>query len=222
MRLILLGAPGVGKGTQATLLSKALSIPHISTGDMFRYHISSNTHLGVEAKQYIEKGMLVPDEITVGMVADRLKQQDCRNGFVLDGFPRTIQQAEFLDKILKDLNIQLDMVINITLDDREIIKRLSGRRICPQCNAVYHIEDNPPTNEGVCDNCGTGLVQREDDKEETIVKRLQVYHSQSEPILEYYKDKVKIVNIESHKLLEVTTKRVFEAVGVDYKTLNVC
>ncbi|MBM7581868.1 adenylate kinase [Caldicoprobacter guelmensis] len=222
MRLILLGAPGVGKGTQATLLSKALSIPHISTGDMFRYHISNNTDLGMEAKQYIDKGMLVPDEITVGMVADRLKQQDCRNGFVLDGFPRTIQQAKFLDKILKDLNIQLDMVINITLDDREIIKRLSGRRICPQCSAVYHIEDKPPKNEGLCDNCGTGLVQRGDDKEETIIKRLQVYHSQSEPILEYYKDKVKIVNIESHKLLEVTTKRVFEALGVDYKTLNAC
>jgi adenylate kinase len=222
MRLILLGAPGVGKGTQATMLSKALSIPHISTGDMFRYHISNNTDLGKEAKQYIDKGMLVPDEITVGMVADRLKQQDCTNGFVLDGFPRTMQQAKFLDETLKDLNIQLDMVINITLEDREIIKRLSGRRICPQCSAVYHIEDKPPTNEGLCDNCGTGLVQREDDKEETIAKRLQVYHSQSEPILEYYKDKVNIVNIESHKLLEETTKRVCKAVGIDYKTLNVC
>jgi adenylate kinase len=222
MRLILLGAPGVGKGTQATLISKALSIPHVSTGDMFRYHISNNTDLGMKAKQYIEKGMLVPDEITVGMVADRLKQEDCQNGFVLDGFPRTIQQAIFLDKILKDLNIQLDMVINITLDDRNIISRLSGRRICPRCNAVYHIEDKPPKNDGVCDNCNAKLIQREDDKEETIIRRLQVYHSQSEPILEYYKNKVKIVNIESHKLIEVTTKRVFDALGVDYKMLNIC
>jgi len=221
MRLMLLGAPGVGKGSQATLIAKALSVPHISTGDIFRYHIANSTGLGMKAKQYIEKGMLVPDEVTVEIVAERLKQDDCKNGFVLDGFPRTMQQALFLDEILKDLNIQLDMVINITLDDRSIINRLSGRRICPHCNVVYHIKDNPPKIVGICDNCNATLIQRDDDNEETIIKRLQVYHKQTEPLFEYYKNKVKLINVESNKSIDITTKLVFSALGIDNVVLHV-
>ncbi|WHH60131.1 adenylate kinase [Petroclostridium sp. X23] len=220
MRLMLLGAPGVGKGSQATLIAKALSVPHISTGDIFRYHIANSTDLGIKAKQYIEKGSLVPDELTVEIVGDRLKQDDCKNGFILDGFPRTIQQAVFLDEILKDLNIQLDEILNITLDDRSIVNRLSGRRICPQCNFVYHIEDKPPKYDGVCDKCNTAIIQRDDDKEETIIKRLEVYHKQTVPLFEYYSDTVKLVNVESNKLFEVTTKLVFNALRLENVTLN--
>lgn len=214
MRLMLLGAPGVGKGSQATLIAKALSVPHISTGDIFRYHIAGNTDLGMKAKQYMEKGMLVPDEVTVEIVADRLKQDDCKNGFVLDGFPRTMQQAHCLDVILKDLNIRLDIIINIILDDRSIINRLSGRRICPQCNVVYHIADKPPKFDGMCDDCNAALIRRDDDAEETIVKRLKVYHKQTEPLIGYYKNRVAVVNVESNDLIDVTTKLVFEAVGI--------
>lgn len=214
MRVMLFGAPGVGKGTQAVLIAKELSVPHISTGDIFRYHIANNTELGIKAKQYIDKGLLVPDELTVEIVADRLKQDDCDKGFILDGFPRTIQQAKFLDEILKDLNIKLDVILNITLDDASIVKRLSGRRVCKQCNVVYHVEDNPPKVEGVCDKCNVDLIQRDDDNEETIINRLKVYHKQTEPLLEYYKDKVKIVSIESNKSVDVTTEQVFKALGI--------
>lgn len=216
MRLMLLGAPGVGKGSQAALIAKALSVPHISTGDIFRYHIANATDLGVKAKEYIEKGMLVPDEVTVEIVADRLKKDDCNNGFILDGFPRTLEQAQFLDGILEKLDIQLDRILNITLDDNSIIIRLSGRRICPQCNNVYHLQDKPPKCGGICDNCNTVLMQRDDDNEETIIKRLHVYHRQTEPLFEYYKDNVEIINVESNILFETTTKLVFSALEIAY------
>lgn len=214
MRLMLLGAPGAGKGSQATQISKALSVPHISTGDMFRYHINNNTDLGKEAQQYMEKGLLVPDELTVNIVADRLKQDDCKNGFILDGFPRTINQAKFLDDVLNSLKIKLDCILNIVLDDNTIIKRLSGRRICPQCAAVFHIEDKPPLREGICNNCDSELIQRDDDNEETIVKRLKVYHEQTKPLIEYYKDKVKMLNVQSQKSFAETTKNVFDSLGI--------
>lgn len=211
---MLLGAPGVGKGSQATLIAKALSVPHISTGDIFRYHITGNTDLGMKVKQYMEKGMLVPDEVTVEIVADRLKQDNCKKGFVLDGFPRTMRQAHCLEVIIKDLNIRLDMIINIVLDDRSIINRLSGRRICPQCNIVYHITDKAPKFDGLCDDCNVALIRRDDDNEETIVKRLQVYHKQTEPLLEYYKNKVTVANVESNEFIDVTTKIIFGVLGI--------
>ncbi|MCX7842242.1 MAG: adenylate kinase [Clostridia bacterium] len=214
MRLMLLGAPGVGKGSQAVLLAKALSVPHISTGDIFRCHIVNNTELGKEAQKYMDKGMLVPDELTVSIVASRLKQDDCQDGFILDGFPRTINQAVFLDKVLDELKMQLDMIINIVLDDRSIINRLSGRRICAKCGAVYHIEDKAPANEGICDLCKGELIQREDDNEETIVRRLKVYHEMTKPLIDNYKGRVKMVDVESNKSFEVTTQKVFSAVGL--------
>lgn len=220
MRIMLLGAPGVGKGSQAALLSKALSVPHISTGDIFRYHIANNTDLGKEASGYIEKGMLVPDELTVNIVAGRLMEEDCKNGFILDGFPRTINQAVALEKVLNDLKIKLDRIVNIVLDDRSIIERLTGRRVCPKCAAVFHTEDKPSKSYGICDFCNSELIQRDDDTEETIVKRLQVYHEQTKPLIEYYKNKVDMVNIESNKSFEVTTNRVFEALGIKKAALD--
>lgn len=214
MRIMLFGAPGVGKGSQAVHLAKMLQVPHISTGDIFRYNIANKTELGIEASNYIEKGALVPDELTVQIVADRLNQEDCNKGFILDGFPRTIQQAEYFDKIMKELDIKLDIIINIVLDDESIIKRLSGRRICPECNAVYHIEDKPPQNEEVCDSCNTKLIQRADDREETIKNRLHIYHQQTAPILDYYKDKVRIEVLESRELLSDTTEEMLKILGI--------
>lgn len=215
MRIVLLGAPGSGKGSQALAITKALAVPHISTGDIFRLHIANGTDLGKKAKTYMDNGMLVPDELTVNIITDRLKQDDCAKGFVLDGFPRTIQQALFLDKTLEMLNIKLDIIINIDLDDSAIIKRLSGRFICANCNVVYHIQDKAPKSKGVCDKCKTALIQREDDNEATIKKRLQVYHKQSAPLLMYYKNKVKTVSIESCNALVDTTKKVFNALEIN-------
>ncbi len=196
MKLIIMGPPGAGKGTQAALIKKEYSIPHISTGDMFREAIKNATKLGVEAKSYIDKGMLVPDSVTIGLVRERLSCEDCKKGFLLDGFPRTIAQAEALDVILKDLNMNLDAVINIKVDSEVLVDRIVGRRVCKNCGAGYHITNLKPKKEGICDVCGGELVQRKDDTKETVVTRLGVYTNQTKPLLEYYEKQnlVKEVN----------------------------
>lgn len=214
MRLILLGAPGAGKGTQAVLLSERFGIPHISTGDIFRNNIKSGTELGKKAKEYIDKGLLVPDELTVDIVKDRLQQPDCDKGFILDGFPRTIPQADFLEKALLEMGVSLDAVLNIHVEDGEIIQRMSGRRTCPNCGKSFHVVFNPPQIENVCDNCKSNLVQRADDKEETVIERLKTYHQQTEPLIEYYNQKGKLVTAVGQEKLEETSMEVLRALGV--------
>ena len=186
MKLIIMGPPGAGKGTQAALIRETYNIPHISTGDMFREAIKNQTPLGVEAKNYIDKGLLVPDSVTIGLVKERLANKDCQEGFLLDGFPRTIPQAEALNIILEELNIKLDAVVNIDVDDSVLIDRIVGRRVCPICKAGYHVKYLQPKVEGVCDECGGQLVQRKDDTEETVKNRLEVYANQTKPLLEFY------------------------------------
>jgi len=215
MRLILLGAPGAGKGTQAAVLTEKLNVPHISTGDIFRENIKKGTELGRKAKEYMDKGALVPDEITVGIVKDRISRPDCSKGFILDGFPRTIYQAEYLDKVLKDLGVDIDHVLDIHVADEEIIERLSGRRVCKACGATYHVKYNPPAKEGTCDQCGSQLIQRDDDKKETVAERLKTYHRQTEPLIEFYKQKGKLVTVEGQDSINETTRLVFEALGVE-------
>ena len=214
MRLVLLGAPGAGKGTQADILKEKFEIPHISTGDIFRSNIKNNTELGKKAKEYIDKGLLVPDEITVNIVKNRLEEEDCKSGFILDGFPRTIPQAEFLDKVLSELNINLDYVLNIHVPDEELVKRLSGRRVCQKCGKSYHVIYNPPSQENKCDDCGGKLIQRDDDKEETVLNRLKTYHQQTEPLIEYYTKQGKLVTAIGQEEIEDTTKEVMKALGV--------
>ena len=187
MKIIMLGAPGAGKGTQAKMLAEKYGIPHISTGDIFRANIKGGTELGQKAKSYIDKGELVPDEVTIGMLLDRIAQDDCKNGYVLDGFPRTIPQAESLTEALKSQGDRIDFALNIDVPDEAIIKRMSGRRACPKCGATYHIVYAAPKTENICDKCGTELIIRSDDKPETVKDRLNVYHQQTEPLIAYYK-----------------------------------
>ena len=189
MNLILLGPPGAGKGTQAELLIKKFNIPHISTGDIFRASIKAGTPLGLEAKRYMDSGQLVPDEVVIGIVKERLQKDDCKNGFLLDGFPRTIPQAEELEKFLVGMGRKTTAVINIAADPEPIIKRLTGRRVCRNCAAVYHIETIKSKVEGVCDHCGGETYQRDDDRPETVKKRLEVYAAQTEPLVNFYKQK---------------------------------
>lgn len=189
MRIIMLGAPGAGKGTQAKIIADEYGIPHVSTGDIFRANIKNGTQLGMEAKQYMDQGLLVPDELTVKILLDRVAQEDCQNGYVLDGFPRTIPQAEVLDKALEELSETVDYAINVDVPDENIVRRMGGRRACPSCGATYHIEHIPPRTEGVCDACGQELVLRDDDKPETVQNRLNVYHEQTQPLIDFYKAK---------------------------------
>ena len=189
MKIIMLGAPGAGKGTQAKMLAEKYGIPHVSTGDIFRTNIKNQTELGMEAKKYIDQGLLVPDELTVKILLDRVAKDDCKNGYVLDGFPRTIPQAEVLDKAVSELNESIDFAINVDVKDENIIRRMSGRRACLKCGATYHIEHIPPKQEGICDTCGSELVLRDDDKPETVKKRLEVYHEQTQPLIDYYNKK---------------------------------
>lgn len=186
MKIIMLGAPGAGKGTQAKMIADKYSVPHISTGDIFRANIKNGTELGTEAKKYMDQGLLVPDELTVKILLDRVAQDDCKNGYVLDGFPRTIPQAEVLDKALTELGDKIDYAINVDVPDENIIKRMSGRRACLACGATYHIEHVPPKTEGICDRCGKELVLRDDDKAETVKNRLDVYHKQTQPLIDFY------------------------------------
>lgn len=186
MKIIMLGGPGAGKGTQAKKIAEKYSIPHISTGDIFRANIKNGTELGRKAKEYMDQGLLVPDELTVDLVIDRVSQDDAKDGYVLDGFPRTIPQAEALDKALKGRGEKIDRAIDVEVPDQIIIDRMSGRRACVACGGTYHIKYNPTEKEGICDACGGVLVLRDDDKPETVKKRLDVYHEQTQPLIDYY------------------------------------
>lgn len=196
--IVFLGPPGAGKGTQSALLSDRLSFIQISTGDLLREAVKNNTPLGVKAKYYMEQGSLVPDELIIAMIDEKLQQLEGKN-IILDGFPRTVNQAKALDDLLPKRNRKLDTVILFQISDEEVIKRLSGRRVCQNCGAVYHIVYNPPKKEGVCDKCGGTLIQREDDKEEVIRKRLEVYHNQTVPLIDYYKDKILSIDATADK-----------------------
>ena len=186
MKIIMLGAPGAGKGTQAKMIAEKYAIPHISTGDIFRANIKNGTELGKEAKKYMDQGKLVPDELTVKILLDRVAQPDCANGYVLDGFPRTIPQAEVLDKALRDLGDKIDYAINVDVPDENIVNRMGGRRACVGCGATYHIKYNAPKVENTCDTCGSDLIIRDDDKPETVQNRLSVYHEQTQPLIDFY------------------------------------
>ena len=189
MKIIMLGAPGAGKGTQAKMIADKYELPHVSTGDIFRANIKAGTDLGKEAKGFMDKGLLVPDELTVAILLDRVSKEDCEKGYILDGFQRTIPQAEVLDKELNKRNEKIDFAINIDVEDESIVKRMAGRRACVNCGATYHLEMVPPVKEGLCDRCGHELIQRDDDKEETVKDRLAVYHKQTQPLIEYYDNK---------------------------------
>lgn len=189
MNLILLGPPGAGKGTQATRIVEKYKVPHISTGDIFRENIKNNTPLGQKAQEYMNKGELVPDQLVVDIALDRLGKDDCKNGFLLDGFPRTVFQADALDKFLKDKGKGIDLVINIEVEDKILIERLDARRVCPTCAATYNVIGMPPKKEGICDKCNDTLIQRKDDKKETVGNRIKVYHEQTSPLIDYYKEK---------------------------------
>ncbi len=189
MKIIMLGAPGAGKGTQAKMIADKYQIPHISTGDIFRANIKNGTELGKEAKSYMDKGLLVPDELTVKILLDRVANKDCENGYVLDGFPRTIPQATVLEEALAKTGDKIDYAVNVDVPDENIIKRMSGRRACLKCGATYHIEHIPPKKDGVCDVCGEALVLRDDDKEETVKNRLEVYHKQTQPLIDFYSER---------------------------------
>ncbi len=199
MNLILLGAPGAGKGTQAKLISEKYGIPQIATGDILREAVTSGTELGRKAKEFMDRGELVPDEIVIGIVKERLAQPDCENGFILDGFPRTLIQAEALDNILAEMNKKIDAVINIDVSEEEIIKRITYRRTCKKCGAIYHLIYNPPKEDKKCDKCGGELYQRDDDKEETVRERFRIYRERTEPLIDYYKKKGLLHNVDGTK-----------------------
>jgi len=220
MRLIFLGPPGVGKGTQAVKLSQKYGIPHISTGDALREAVAKETEIGLKAKSYMDRGALVPDEVVIGIIRERLAQDDCRSGFILDGFPRTVKQAEALDEILKAMGVELDAVLNVEAPDDVIIERLSGRRTCRSCGRVYHIIYMPPKKEGVCDVCGGELYQRDDDKPEAIARRLQVYKEQTAPLIEYYEGKGKLHRIDGSQDVDGVFRQItglLEGEKADYE-----
>lgn len=207
MNLILLGAPGAGKGTQAEKICAKYSIPAVSTGNIIREALKNGTDMGLKAKSYIDAGKLVPDDVVIGIVKERLSEDDCKNGFILDGFPRTIPQAEALDK----MGVRIDKVVDIEVPDEKIASRLSGRRVCLKCGATYHLEFKKPAKEGVCDVCGDELVQRKDDNPETVLDRLSVYHEQTEPLKDYYAKTGKLVIVEGQENVEDTTALVFKS-----------
>ena len=208
MKIIMLGAPGAGKGTQAKMIANKYGVPHVSTGDIFRANIKNGTELGMEAKKYMDQGLLVPDELTVKILLDRVSQPDCKNGYVLDGFPRTIPQAEVLDKALAELGESIDYAIDVDVPDENIVKRMSGRRACVSCGATYHVVHVPPKKEGICDRCGSELILRDDDKPETVKNRLDVYHKQTQPLIDFYTKKGVLKTVDG----TVDMQDVFKAI----------
>ena len=213
LRAVLLGPPGAGKGTQAVRLVEKYEIPHISTGDIFRKNIKEGTELGKKAQEYMNAGALVPDELVVDLVKDRLQQDDCKNGFLLDGFPRTIFQAEKLDEFLSESNLKMDIVINLQVEKEALIKRLTGRRVCKDCGASYHIVNIPPKKEGVCDICGGELIQRKDDNIETVENRINVYEEQTAPLIGYYKEAGSLVDFDGEASLDEVFDAIVQAIG---------
>ena len=213
MKIVMLGAPGAGKGTQAKMIADKYQIPHISTGDIFRANISNGTELGKKAKTYMDQGLLVPDELVVDLVVDRVQQDDCKKGYILDGFPRTIPQAEALTEALKKLGEKVDFAINVEVPDENIVKRMSGRRACVSCGSTYHIVYNPTKVEGVCDKCGNELILREDDKPETVKKRLDVYHKQTQPLIEYYTNEGVLVEVDGTKDMKDVFSAIVDILG---------
>ena len=199
MKIIMLGAPGAGKGTQADMIAEKYGVPHISTGDIFRENIKNGTELGTKAKSYMDQGLLVPDELTVEILLDRVAKDDCAKGYILDGFPRTIPQADVLTAELEKQGSAIDFAIDVEVPDDNIVERMSGRRSCPDCSAIYHIKYNPPKSEGVCDQCGGSLILRDDDKAETVAKRLKVYHEQTQPLIDYYGNKGVLKSVDGTK-----------------------
>jgi adenylate kinase len=211
VRLVLVGPPGAGKGTQAEFIAAHLAVPKISTGDIFRANVAQGTPLGVEAKRYMDAGHLVPDEVTINMVGGRLADSDATDGFLLDGFPRTVPQAVALDKLLADYGSGVDLVLELVVDDDEVIRRLSGRRTCRGCGKIWHVEFDAPTREGVCDRCGGELFQRDDDKAETVAERLRVYARDTAPLVDYYGAQSKLVGIDATGPVEDVTVRAIDA-----------
>ena len=213
MKIIMLGAPGAGKGTQAKQIAEKYHIPHISTGDIFRANIKNGTQLGKDAKKYMDQGMLVPDELTTNLLVDRIKNADCENGYVLDGFPRTIPQAECLDQALAKMDDAVDNAINVDVPDENIIRRMSGRRACLSCGATYHIQYHPPKADNTCDVCGSQLVLRDDDKPETVKKRLEVYHGQTQPLMDYYAAKNILIQVDGTQDIEKVFADIVQVLG---------
>lgn len=213
MKIIMLGAPGAGKGTQAKKIADKWQIPHISTGDIFRANIKQGTELGKKAKAFIDKGMLVPDELTIELIIDRLHQADCAEGYVLDGYPRTIPQAESLTSILNKLGEAIDYAVNVDVPDENIVNRMSGRRACLNCGATYHIKYAPPVKEGICDRCQNELVLRDDDKPETVLKRLEVYHEQTQPLIDYYEKLGVLRTVDGTQNLEEVFQTIVDILG---------
>ncbi len=209
MKIVMLGAPGAGKGTQAAKIAEKLGIPHVSTGDIFRANIKNGTELGQKAKAYMDAGQLVPDELTVELLLDRVAKEDCADGYILDGFPRTIPQAEVLTDALSKNGDKLDYAINIDVPDEVIIERLGGRRVCPDCGWGCHIKYNPPVKEGICNNCGAALIQRKDDAPETVLNRLEVYHEQTQPLIEYYSGQGVLKEVDGTKMMDEVLQDIF-------------
>ncbi|HIS46714.1 MAG TPA: adenylate kinase [Candidatus Scybalocola faecigallinarum] len=214
MKIIMLGAPGAGKGTQAKKIAEVCNVPHISTGDIFRANIKNGTELGAKAKEYMDKGLLVPDELVCDLVVDRIQQSDCEKGYILDGFPRTIPQAEALTNALNAIGQKMDYAINIEVPDENIIQRMSGRRACVGCGATYHVVYNPTKVEGICDACGEALILRDDDKPETVKNRLDVYHEQTQPLIDYYKNEGILVEVDGTKNMDDVFTDICKVIGV--------
>ena len=211
MRVVLVGPPGAGKGTQAEFISSHFNVPKISTGDIFRFHVREQTPLGKDAQEYMDRGDLVPDDLTIAMVRDRLAEDDALDGFLLDGFPRTVPQAEALHDMLEEIDAPIDVALELVVDDDEVVRRLSGRRTCRRCNHVWHVDFDPPKFDGICDSCGGELDQREDDHPETVRRRLEVYANQTAPILDHYADRRMLVGIDATGPVESVTERAVSA-----------